>query len=131
MILKQILKKDDSALKLPGDFSRRDTTSGRSRDIQTDRKEENRQIFFPLCRYNLLILTNMSAAKAALRKQMKSVLKSLSEEEKRRQSEAAVAKLMELPAFVAARRVSLFLNMPDEVETIPLLRHVLDSGTVS
>lgn len=59
---------------------------------------------------------------------MKAVLKSLSEEEKRRQSAAVVGKLVQLPAYSAASRVSLFLNMSDEVETIPLLRHALDSG---
>ncbi len=43
-------------------------------------------------------------------------------------AQVVVGKLLELPAFKAASRLSLYLNMSDEVQTIPLLRHSLDSG---
>ncbi len=43
-------------------------------------------------------------------------------------AQVVVGKLLDLPAFKAASRLSLYLNMSDEVETIPLLRHSLDSG---
>lgn len=59
---------------------------------------------------------------------MKRVLLSLSGEEKRRQSEIVVAKLLQLPAYNQANRISLYLNMSDEVETLPLLRCALDAG---
>lgn len=71
---------------------------------------------------------NSMSAKKVLRKRMKSLLLSLAGDEKRRQSEIVVGKLLQLPAYNSAKRISLYLNMPDEVETLPLLRHALDSG---
>eukprot|EP00088_Acartia_fossae_P008174 TRINITY_DN13883_c0_g1_i1.p1 TRINITY_DN13883_c0_g1~~TRINITY_DN13883_c0_g1_i1.p1 ORF type:complete len:198 (-),score=30.26 TRINITY_DN13883_c0_g1_i1:139-732(-) len=69
-------------------------------------------------------MANM-ASKAAIRKEMKTILKSLSEDEIKRQSESVTQKLLRLPEYIKAKRISIFLSMRDEVDTQQLLQHSL------
>ena len=65
--------------------------------------------------------SSIKAAKGLLRKEMKSVLKSLSEFDKIRQSDQIIEKLLKDPRYMAAETVGVYLNMPDEVKTTNLL----------
>jgi len=68
------------------------------------------------------------ANKASLRKEMKKILKSLSEEDIKRQSNAVTQKLLELPEYQDAKRISIFLSMRDEVDTHNILTQSLKLG---
>ena len=70
----------------------------------------------------------VKAAKAALRREMRAKVKAIPEEDKVMQSSSVVRKLLEHPSYVEARSLSLYLNMDDEVRTLDVLKHALDSG---
>jgi len=60
-----------------------------------------------------------------LRKEMKRVLKCLSEDEIKNQSAVVTQKLLSLPAYQNAERISIFLSMSDEIDTSSILQHAL------
>jgi len=70
------------------------------------------------------IMSNM-ISKANLRKEMKAVLKTMSTEEIQAQSQIVTQKLLEMPEYSAAKRISIFLSMRDEVDTHNILTHAL------
>ena len=63
-------------------------------------------------------------AKTALRKQMKARIAQLSDAEKRRQSDLVVGRLIASDHYRASARISVFLSMHDEIQTIGLLRRM-------
>jgi len=67
-------------------------------------------------------------AKKLLRKEMKKILLGLSELEVKKQSAAVTQKLLDLPAYKEAQRISVFLSMKDEVDTTEILQHSLRLG---
>ncbi|XP_068249564.1 5-formyltetrahydrofolate cyclo-ligase [Palaemon carinicauda] len=73
-------------------------------------------------------MTSIVAAKAALRKEVKNILKALTTEEKFRQSKIVQEKLYENAIYKQSKRISLFLNMGDEIVTEPILLNALESG---
>jgi len=60
-----------------------------------------------------------------LRKEMKRILKCLSEDEIKNQSAVVTQKLLSLPAYQNAERISIFLSMSDEIDTSSILQHAL------
>lgn len=70
----------------------------------------------------------MNSAKAILRKEIKNKLKSLTEQEKSRQSDIIVKKLLKTPQYVNSQRLSVYLHMKNEVQTYEILKHALKSG---
>mmetsp|Transcript_48140 Transcript_48140/g.112578 ORF Transcript_48140/g.112578 Transcript_48140/m.112578 type:complete len:218 (+) Transcript_48140:49-702(+) len=69
------------------------------------------------------------ATKTALRKTVRARLKSLGEEELRRQSEAACERLVKHPWYLASQTIGIFLSMPrGEFQTEPILRRAFDDG---
>lgn len=72
--------------------------------------------------------TEIKAAKAALRKEIDAKVAALSAAEVRRQSEQLHQHLFRHPKFIEAQRVGLYLSMPQEVDTIEILRKCFDLG---
>ncbi|KZC13023.1 PREDICTED: 5-formyltetrahydrofolate cyclo-ligase [Dufourea novaeangliae] len=69
-------------------------------------------------------MCRIKCAKLILRKKMKLIISQLSPEEKDRQSRKLFGKLCGLQQFQQSRRISLFLSTKDEVNTIPILKHL-------
>lgn len=59
---------------------------------------------------------------------MQLVLNNLSQEDRRRQSEAVLQELKRLPQYQNSRNVSIYLSMDDEINTTPILRDMFKSG---
>ncbi|RLU16674.1 hypothetical protein DMN91_010742 [Ooceraea biroi] len=70
----------------------------------------------------------LTSAKSALRKEIKEILKTISLEEKQKQSASIFKKLCALKQYQDSKRVSLYLSTNDEVDTVPILKHILDMG---
>ena len=60
-------------------------------------------------------------AKAALRKEMKAKIKALPMEDRSKQSKIVTEKLLAMSEFKESKSVSLYLNMPDEIQTETIL----------
>ncbi|EZA62385.1 5-formyltetrahydrofolate cyclo-ligase [Ooceraea biroi] len=61
-------------------------------------------------------------------KEIKEILKTISLEEKQKQSASIFKKLCALKQYQDSKRVSLYLSTNDEVDTVPILKHILDMG---
>ncbi|XP_069138582.1 5-formyltetrahydrofolate cyclo-ligase-like [Argopecten irradians] len=70
---------------------------------------------------------SIRSAKNILRKEIKKRVAMLTEQEKERQSKVVTEKVLKLPQMQKCQRVCLYLNMPDEVKTVPLLKTLLDT----
>lgn len=66
--------------------------------------------------------------KAVLREEMKQKLAKLTSEEKQRQSEIVKTKLFNHDVYKRSQRVSVFLNMDDEVQTLDILKDLLEKN---
>ncbi|KAL8577871.1 hypothetical protein ACOMHN_018676 [Nucella lapillus] len=73
-------------------------------------------------------MATLQQAKSTLRNEIKKRLALLTPEEKKRQSEIVVNKVLGSPWFQDSRRFSVFLSMPDEIDTLPLLKAMLANG---
>ena len=71
---------------------------------------------------------SLQSAKQALRKDLKSRLRKLSPEERSHQSKTIFKKLISTDFFKKSKTLSLYLNMPSEVDTNDLLKYCFDSG---
>ena len=69
----------------------------------------------------------LRTAKQQLRKEIKKRLKSLSPEDRARESKIVTDKLLSLDVFKQSRSLSLYLSMPSEVHTNEILKHVFES----
>lgn len=67
----------------------------------------------------------LKAAKAALRKEMRSRLAAISPADKVRQSKKVAEQVLADPVYRRARSISIFLSMADEIETEPILQDAL------
>ncbi|XP_037080242.1 5-formyltetrahydrofolate cyclo-ligase-like [Pollicipes pollicipes] len=67
-------------------------------------------------------------AKGVLRQKVKEEIAKLSMEERIRQSQVVTKNLMALPQYQQSKRVSVYLNMQDEIQTGDILRDILQSG---
>ncbi len=71
---------------------------------------------------------SLEEAKAALRREVRPVLKSLSSEERARDSERARELLQQQVVWIQARSLLFYAPMPEEVDIWPLLTTALESG---
>ncbi|XP_011154455.1 5-formyltetrahydrofolate cyclo-ligase [Harpegnathos saltator] len=69
-----------------------------------------------------------SSVKSALRSKMKNILKNVSPEEKKIQSAKVFEKLCALKQYQESNRISLYLSTEDEIDTLPILKHIFDLG---
>lgn len=75
--------------------------------------------------------TDLSEAKAALRRQISAALAGISPEKRRADSTEICARMRELPAWQNARSVLLFAPMPEEPDIGPLLAEALAAGKIT
>ena len=66
-------------------------------------------------------MSTMREAKTKLRKEMKAKIKSLPMENRIAQSKSVTEKLLKLPEFQRSQSLSLYLHMPDEIQTEDIL----------
>eukprot|EP00931_Biecheleriopsis_adriatica_P057240 TRINITY_DN33953_c0_g1_i1.p1 TRINITY_DN33953_c0_g1~~TRINITY_DN33953_c0_g1_i1.p1 ORF type:complete len:234 (-),score=56.14 TRINITY_DN33953_c0_g1_i1:14-685(-) len=72
---------------------------------------------------------SLSAAKSALRRDVRARLKTLEDSEINRQSEAVCERLARSPWFLASRSIGIFLSMPKaELRTAPILQRAFHEG---
>lgn len=67
----------------------------------------------------------LKAAKAALRKEMRSKVATISAEEKVRQSKEVIKKVLADPIYLQAKSLSIYLNLATEIETWDILQDAL------
>ncbi|TRY77617.1 hypothetical protein DNTS_005773 [Danionella cerebrum] len=72
----------------------------------------------------------LRAAKQALRREIKSRVAALSDQEKIRQSLIVSNKLFRHPRYLSSERVAVFLNMQDEVHTEEIVQDLFRRGKV-
>ncbi|XP_012222155.1 5-formyltetrahydrofolate cyclo-ligase isoform X2 [Linepithema humile] len=70
----------------------------------------------------------LTSAKSVLRKEIKDILINVNSEEKREQSANVFRKLCALKQYQESKRVSLYLSTKDEIDTVPILKHIFDMG---
>ena len=70
----------------------------------------------------------LRSAKQALRKELKKHLKSMSSEERSKQSQTVFNKLISTDAFRDSKSLSLYMSMPGEVETNELMKYCFQFG---
>lgn len=68
----------------------------------------------------------MSPTKSSLRKLVNESLKSLSEQDKRSQSERVANLLWQHPKYKAAKGISLYLSTKNEIDTLSILKRALE-----
>eukprot|EP00842_Homolaphlyctis_polyrhiza_P005169 jgi/Hompol1/5653/HPOL_004616-RA len=74
-------------------------------------------------------MTTTKALKVALRKQMRSVLKAVTQESIEQQSLLVTNKLLSSPEYIQSRKVAIFLNMPKgEINTVHILKDIFQTG---
>lgn len=66
--------------------------------------------------------------KSTLRTKMKSIIASIPSELKQLQSETVTSLLKTLPEYQKSSRISVYLNMDDEIRTHPIVEHIFQSG---
>ena len=70
-------------------------------------------------------MNNLKLAKKALRKEMKSIILKLSNEEKSRQSISVTKQLLSDDWYTNAKSLSIYLHMDDEIRTLDILEDAL------
>ncbi|KAJ8675324.1 hypothetical protein QAD02_011110 [Eretmocerus hayati] len=73
-------------------------------------------------------MSPIKAAKANMRQKISNALNRLDDEERRRQSQIIFKKLTSLPQYKTSKRISIYLSLPDEVDTIPILEDIFAKG---
>ncbi len=73
----------------------------------------------------------LAAAKAALRKDMKKVLKGMSEQSRAEQSAAVARKVLSSGEYRVAKGVAIYLSMKDEVDTFEIMKDVFRQVNIS
>ncbi|KAJ3276370.1 hypothetical protein HDV01_004993 [Terramyces sp. JEL0728] len=88
--------------------------------VQLFQAESNKKV--DICNLEML------AAKKALRKEMKAILKKVPQQVVEHESQVISQKLLAHPVYIASKSVSIFLNMPGEVETFQILQDIFANG---
>uniref|UniRef100_A0A0A9WX59 5-formyltetrahydrofolate cyclo-ligase n=1 Tax=Lygus hesperus TaxID=30085 RepID=A0A0A9WX59_LYGHE len=70
----------------------------------------------------------VQTSKKLLRRRLKDVLSAMSQEGRDQQSMLITEKVLKSPIYNKSRRVGIYLNMPEEVDTDALVRDILTSG---
>ncbi|CAG5121646.1 unnamed protein product [Candidula unifasciata] len=73
-------------------------------------------------------MASVKQAKSVLRQQIKQTLKSLSQHDKDMQSAIIHHKVLASDVYKSSQRISIFLPINDEVNTLPILKSMLESG---
>ncbi len=73
----------------------------------------------------------LAAAKEALRKDMKKVLKGMSEQSRAEQSAAVARKVLSSGEYRVAKGVAIYLSMKDEVDTFKIMKNVFRQVNIS
>ncbi|XP_075536867.1 methenyltetrahydrofolate synthetase [Dermacentor variabilis] len=71
---------------------------------------------------------SLKAAKNAVRAEMKKQLKSMTAEDRLRQSKIILDKFVNHSRYKASKRISIFVNMETEVSTEPIIRQIINDG---
>ena len=70
-------------------------------------------------------MAGVKLAKKVIRKEMKVVISKLSDEEKIRQSISVTKALLRENWYTAAKSISIYLHMEDEIKTLDILKDAL------
>ncbi|KAL4227989.1 hypothetical protein ACF0H5_013427 [Mactra antiquata] len=70
----------------------------------------------------------LKQAKSILRKELKSKLAAMTEEQRTLQSNLIFEKLLSMPEYKKSQRVCLYLHMKEEVQTFTILKHLLETN---
>ena len=70
-------------------------------------------------------MNSLKLAKKALRKDMKSIILKLSNEEKSKQSISVTKQLLSDDWYINAKSLSIYLHMDDEIRTLDILEDAL------
>uniref|UniRef100_A0A8D1BJH5 5-formyltetrahydrofolate cyclo-ligase n=1 Tax=Sus scrofa TaxID=9823 RepID=A0A8D1BJH5_PIG len=70
----------------------------------------------------------VSGAKRSLRAELKQRLRAVSAEERLRQSRLLTQKVIAHSQYLKSKRISIFLSMPDEIETEEIIRDIFQQG---
>ena len=70
-------------------------------------------------------MNTLKLAKKSLRKEMKSIILKLPNEEKIRQSICVTKRLLSDDWYINAKSLSIYLNMDDEIRTLDILEDAL------
>ncbi|MEE6503485.1 hypothetical protein FKM82_004835 [Ascaphus truei] len=73
-------------------------------------------------------MASLRAVKQALRLELKQRVSALGSSEKLRQSQVVTRKVLTHSRYVTAKRVALFLSMPDEVQTAGIIHDIFQQG---
>jgi len=71
--------------------------------------------------------TNLQQAKKLLRKTLKMKIKQMSLAEREKESQLVIDKLVQSNYFKNSQRISVYLPMSDEINTLPLVRRIFDA----
>uniref|UniRef100_A0A5F9DS89 5-formyltetrahydrofolate cyclo-ligase n=1 Tax=Oryctolagus cuniculus TaxID=9986 RepID=A0A5F9DS89_RABIT len=72
----------------------------------------------------------VSGAKRSLRAELKQRLRAISAEERLRQSRLLTQKVIAHRQYQKSQRISIFLSMPDEIETEEIIKDIFQQGKV-
>ncbi|XP_077988648.1 5-formyltetrahydrofolate cyclo-ligase-like [Glandiceps talaboti] len=71
---------------------------------------------------------SLKQVKTTLRRELKKRLASMTETERTKQSHFIMQRLIEHPEYKRSQRVSVYLSMPEEVNTMGILQHIFESN---
>ncbi|KAL6260936.1 hypothetical protein P5V15_008464 [Pogonomyrmex californicus] len=71
-------------------------------------------------------MATLTSAKSALRREIKNILRNITLEERKKQSANVFRKLCLLKQYQDSKRISLYLSTKDEIDTLPILKHIFD-----
>lgn len=72
--------------------------------------------------------SRLQLRKASLRKKLRLVLSGISKAARRRKSKKALARLVKTQTFKAANRILIYMALPSELDTEPLMQSALKAG---
>ncbi|XP_018327181.1 5-formyltetrahydrofolate cyclo-ligase [Agrilus planipennis] len=73
------------------------------------------------------VMATVKAKKAVIRKKIEGRIKTLSTEEKARQSYGIVKKILELKEYKDSNRISIYLSTDNEIDTEPIIRNIFET----
>lgn len=75
-----------------------------------------------------IMTTHQNPTKVELRKRIQGILRSMTEEQRIEQSNAITNKVLALPEYKTAQRVSIYLSTDGEVSTLDILKDMFESN---
>lgn len=92
----------------------------------------NHIITFGLICFNprMTFANSANVTKSILRKKMKAIIAAIPSEVKQSQSDAVISLLKTLPVYQKSSRISVYLNMDDEIRTHKIVEHIFQTGKI-